>query len=179
MVRSRTERDEAVEDSGTIPVRRRQLPAISPNHDPGVVSNPSQLSRQSLVITTSTTTAMGSSGVVRRSSPTKNYYAMMALTAIVFFWFVCFVLLMTQRSGGGDNGGIYYGISSVSGVHNALEKNRSRLRSERLNQAIEQEQKGKQLQHGIVEISNKRPSPKIVTKPHLVSRMPNKVVVTA
>lgn len=179
MVQSRTERDEAeaIEDLGMIPVRRRQLPAISPDNGP-VVSNPSQFPRQSLVITTSTTTTIGSSGVIRRSSPAKNYYAMMALTAIVFFWFVCFVLLMTQSSGGADSDGIHYGISSVSGVYNVLEKHRSGLRSERLNQAIEQEQKEKQ-QHGVIETPNKRPSPKIVTKPHLVSRMPNKVVVTA
>jgi hypothetical protein len=176
MILSRTERNEVVvEDSGRIPARRRQLPARSSDNDP-VVSNNESLPRQSLVITTT-----ASSGVVRRSSPAKNYYAMMALMAIVFFWFVCFVLLMMTQSSGGGGDYINPGISSVSGVHNVLEKYKSGLRSERLNQAIEQEQKGKQQlqQHGVVETPNKRSSPKIVAKPHLVSRMPNKVVVTA
>ena len=179
MVANPTEHDEAADDLPTV-VRQKQP------------SNPSlQLPRQSLVITNG----------VRRSRGTKNrnISVILALMTLVCFWVVCFVLLLA-RSG---TGSVYIGgtvNSAIVSVHDVMGSYRSGLRNrrqtqnERENQAIEEQKQQQQketqkhqyqqnhvTQQEVVEASHHhhRSSHKIVTEPHLVSRMPNKVVATA
>uniref|UniRef100_A0A7S4AD28 F5/8 type C domain-containing protein n=1 Tax=Pseudo-nitzschia australis TaxID=44445 RepID=A0A7S4AD28_9STRA len=164
--------------------RRRQRGIPPSSEDP--------VPRQSLVIRT--TIAGGSSGSNIHGKNTSRYMAI-AFAALVFFWFVCFVLLM-------ERGGAYRVdrtvasvatstaastmSSSMVGVRKIAENIRkNHLEKQQQQQHMQQQETQQKLddqhEHEIAGIGNnlRQSSHKIVTKPHLVSRMPKNVVATS
>ena len=120
-----------------------------------------ELPRQSLVIRSrrNRTTAQTSAKNLDCSA------MILALISLIVFWFVCFVLLMTRTNNGYNSNG----IRSISSIHNVMESYRSGLRK----------------QNPQLDIRPATPSAVAESpqrhhqQPHLVSRLPNKVVATA
>ena len=163
--------------------RRRQRGIPPSSEDP--------VPQQSLVIRT---TSAGNSNIGSSSrihGKNTNTYMALAFAALVFFWFVCFVVVM-------ERGGAYRVDRTMAGVTASttastmsssmvgIQKIAERIRKNHLEKQKQQQTQRQQIlddrnEHEIVENGTKlrQSSQKIVAKPHLVSRMPNKVVVTS
>ena len=120
-------------------------------------------------------------GIHSRSCNGKNCYAIIAMVALVVCWFICFFLLVVRGGGGTTTTTIItsssLSSSSMVGVHDMVDKYRSTLRNKQSEQEKQQDF-NQHKQNGGEHL--RRSSPKtIITEPHLVSRMPNKVIATS
>lgn len=132
------------------------------------------LPRQSLVISTRSAADFRSGGSEPKQNRANRFAIIASLAALVCFWIVCFVLLLSQPIEGPEMniGKSKMGRSFSSPVHDIHGQ---------MEQHYQSILRGGEKSYSNADIGQKRISAGVATasKPHILSRMPNKVVATS
>lgn len=148
--------------------------AIRPRRQRQQRRSQESLPRQSLVISTRPTTDFRSGGGDPKNRCASRFAIIASLAALVCFWIVCFVVLLSQPIKNseisiGEKG--RYFSSAVHDVHGQMKRHYQSFlrRGEHHHPNIDIEQK--KVSTGAI--------PALASKPHILSRIPNKVVATS